>query len=141
MANIFHQSIEDILKTATSEQKILWNEIFLRYGDRIAISQAVFNAALPNELTTYVAGKMFFAYQLTFTYNQVGIIGGAGQMLLYDELNSIKGSYANTFIYWDVTAAAVRGLMYPIDLKNVLFSRVSAGLYSYVNLIGYRITY
>lgn len=140
MSNIFHQSVEDILRAATPEQKILWNYIFLRWGERVAISQfyhhGLFNTG---ELTVYSANKIYIAYQLNIT--GVAAMGVAvPTTVLYNELNAEFYRVNNDFVYWDATAAAVRNNNNIAQINNIWFARLSAinGM-NYGTFIGYRI--
>lgn len=141
MPNIFHQSVEDILKAATPEQKILWNDVFTRFGDRCAVSQLVVRG-VPGELGTYVARKVYLAYQLTGTPN-VAALGGAGfnRIELMDEANNLQNNLITMSVYWDNTAAAFRNVPSTIGVNNLIFSRLVLSGYQHVIFIGYRITY
>lgn len=141
MPNIFHQSVEDILKAATPEQKILWNHVFLRFGERVSVSQYYYSGMLTgSELATYVARKMYLGCQVMFSSNSTA---GTG-FQLFDENNVannwiLVGGYA----YWDATAAALRTLNGSKTEHNLLFSRATiiSGLAQHIQFIGYRLIY
>jgi hypothetical protein len=143
MPNIFHQTIEDILRAASPAQKILWNEIFLRFGDRVAASQLVLIGAVGTpEITVYTARKIYLAYELSVSKDTPAGAAATQQVFLYNENNAQQMVYANSSVYWDATAAAARYAPNRIDINNIWFSRIaSAGAYNYVKFIGYRITY
>ena len=138
MPNIFHQSVEDILKAATPEQRLLWNYIFLRWGERVSISQYCFSGnSVASELTVYNANKIYVAYQLN--------MAGAGSQIavssiqLFNELNAHKGNFIKSMPYWDATAASVRYVINSLYLQNMWFSRISCNIVMEINFIGYRV--
>lgn len=139
MPNIFHQSIEDILKAATPEQKIIWNDIFLRFGERCAVSQFQYTGP-GGELLTYVARKIYFA--ITIINNNSSPGAGFSGLSFYDENNILNFNANFMNVYWDATAAAVRHLAVPMKYENFLFSRLALnGTVTQIRFIGYRITY
>lgn len=139
MPNIFHQSVEDILKSATPEQRLQWNYIFLRFGERISISQLVtYGAFTGTELLTYSANKIYLAYDLYVE----GISNSAliaQNITLYDETNAIWTVINQNRIIWDTTAAAIRYIVPSYNLTNILFSRLVVPGGSRGRFIGYRI--
>lgn len=141
MPNIFHQSVEDILKAATPAQRIVWNDIFLRYGERAAVSQVFYQGPSAGaEFLNYVPRKMYFAYEFKLSYAGVGNIPKSA--VFYDENNVVKIAHSNNVVYWDATAAAVYYQGNTEKLDNLLFSRVLfGGAVVYVDFIGYRIMY
>lgn len=140
MPNIFHQSVEDIFKAATPEQKILWNYIFLRWGERIAISQVYFTGVFAGtEFSVYAANKLYVALQMEVTYGSVnGTPAGTG-INVYNEANALFYNVFNNSSYWDVTAAAQRNSALTVYNKNIYFSRLSLSSGTYLKFIGYRI--
>jgi hypothetical protein len=144
MPNTFHQSVEDILRAATPEQRLLWNYIFLNYGERPGISQFVYYGPVTGtaELANYVARKMYFAYQLTVLNTTFGVGASAGGMMLYNEANVAIGLLGDAGAYWDATAAAPRIFNVAQQVENMIFSRLSgSGTTTLVQFVGYRITY
>lgn len=142
MPNIFHQSIEDIIKTASPEQKILWNYIFLRFGERLSVSQFVYEGlAAGNECLTYTAGKLYFAYQLTLAPLTAGINLIPAAHLLYDENNVLKFSLNSNTAMYDTTAAAVRYNLMARQFVNLVFSRIDVNGAGRFSVVGYRIMY
>jgi hypothetical protein len=132
-----HQNIEQILAAATPEQKILWNYIFLRWGERISVSQIAITGAI-GELSVYSANKMYFGYQYIPSLAQVPA-AAPNNTTLYDETNAIYGYLANLKIAWDVTAAEIKFVSATDTYKNILFSRMvhTSGLV--ISFVGYRI--
>ena len=138
MPNIFHQSVEDILKAATPEQRLLWNYIFLRFGERVPISQ-LFYIGTAGEFTLYNANKLYVSYSLDIQSNGAAV-AGLPNVVLYNELNAVHATIGNSFGYWDATAAAARYGGNHISLSNYWFSRILInGGYSQIRFIGYRI--
>lgn len=143
MPNIFHQSVEDILKAATPEQKIIWNQIFLKYGERLSISQYYYAGVIGAPINIYVARRMFLAYSLIIADRTTGAAGAAMPiMTVYDESNANQQMFYNVSCFWDATAAAARYTGNTITLNNILFSRLGGvGVYSSISIIGYMINY
>lgn len=140
MPNIFHQSVEDILKAATSEQRLLWNYVFLRWGERVPIAQLFFQGALAgSEFSVYSANKIYVAYQLGIRGGTAGGVQSA-IALLYNELNVQFYVLADNTVYWDATAAAVRYMSNNTQNNNLWFSRIVLQNVSDISFIGYRLT-
>jgi len=143
MANIFHQSIEDILKTATSEQKILWNDLFLRYGQNISISQfyqSDINSGM-SELLTYSARKIYFAYQLD-VLGGGGLFANTNDIKIYDVNNVVSRIITHLFTpYYDTAFAGVRYVQNNNTFRNIIFGRldISTAPQNRFTMIGYRI--
>lgn len=135
-----HQSPEEIIKTATPAQKIIWNMIFLLTGDRATLSQLYYQGALTGtEFNTYRARRIFLAYELTLFTGALSVNPNAGTF--YDEGNNIDFVTQNNIVYWDATAAAARYVGNDIFLKNIYFSRFTGLGYSALSFKGYRIIY
>jgi hypothetical protein len=127
------------LQAATPEQKILWNYIFLRFGERVAISQFYASGDLSiGELVTYSANKMYFCLEGFFAIANLGALEAS--TAFYDENNALQFSFNEyTRPYWDVTAAAVRYENGIMRFNNIIFSRWAPALYTRGKFIGYRI--
>lgn len=141
MNNTYHQTIEDILRAATPEQKILWNDIFLRFGQNCAISQLRLHGTniIGSELSTFVARKIFVAYQLDV--DGMGITTVNAYLNITDENNVAVRSINSAFPVWDTTAAVIKYSPVHKQLNNFFFGRVSATTGHSFNFIGYRVTY
>lgn len=138
MPQIYHQSVEEILKAATPEQKILWNFIFLRFGERIAISQLHFSGGVAGEIGIYSANKIYLAYQIAIN-GQSSVQATGSYLQFYNETNASKFIISNNAGIWDATAAAARYINNSIGYNNIWFSRVAIGGISTIEFIGYRI--
>lgn len=135
-----HQTIEDILKTADPTQKILWNDIFLRYGERLSVTQVVLRGtgAGYGEIGSFIATKLYFIYQLTYAMPTIGVT--IPYMTLFDRSNTAFLNVGDSSVYWDGSAAAYRSTGNVTQLKNEVFSRLSASANGiYFEAIGYRI--
>lgn len=144
MIKNFHQNIEQILAAATPEQKILWNYIFLQYGERISITQFYKSGQLTADvdLTTYVARKMFLVYHGGACSGSSGPkVPASGGLTLYNEANAIKAVLSNVAAYWDTTAANYKWLANSFEFHNQLFSRINWSDYEFGFMIGYKIVY
>lgn len=120
-------SIYDIIDSSSAEQKLIWNFIFLRYGNHATIEQRVIigiNTA-NWEMNVYVARRMFFIYHARFTdasnivyttppyvsiLNEVGVI--AERLQLYQpSFNSTTGVmnyYARTLEVKNILCGAAQ---------------------------------
>jgi hypothetical protein len=141
MNNNFHQTPEQIIKNATAEQRILWNSIFLKFGETIGISQ--FNYTGPNvgtEFLTYSANKLYFALQMSIFSSSGPASASYGQAQLFDETNTLMFLATNNAPVWDATAAALKYSVNIIELKNLLFSRFAVvAAIGGIHFIGYRL--
>lgn len=142
MPNIFHQTVEDILKCASPAQKLIWNDLFLRFGERLSISQYVYSGLIAgNEMLTYAARKLYFAYRIQTTPLTFNAGINLYSLQFYDELNAQKNSMTNGIVYWDTTAAAARYHTLMPVLYDIWFSRFANTANTYILFEGYRITY
>lgn len=141
MPNIFHQSVEDILKAATPEQRLLWNDIFLKFGERCAISQYVFTGLVTgSRFASYTARRIFVAYECALSTN-FPLAVSTSTIGVRDENNAANYSAGNVIPVWDATAAAMRYIQNPVDLNNIYFSYIVPGNYLWVKFIGYMVNY
>jgi len=139
-----HQTPEDIIKAATPQQKIIWNYIFLTYGERATVSQLHYHGtSVGSEFLTYNANKMYFALNLEIS----DTIAGApsvqyGATYVYNEANAAYLFLTNNRPFWDATAAAVRFLCHNVVVENLLFSRLLfVQIHNLLRFEGYRITF
>lgn len=141
MPNIFHQSVEDILRAATPEQRLLWNYVFLRWGERVPIAQLFYEGASPgSEFLTYNANKLYLAYSLELGRNVAPNVGASlAYCELYNESNAMFHCLMKSVGYWDATAAAARFSPITISSNNFYFSRLVLNGYASIKFIGYRI--
>lgn len=140
MPQIYHQSVEEILRAATPEQKIMWNYLFLRFGERCAISQYYYAGAIAgHEMLTFTARKLFVCYQLSTEGGNGSVNGPVIQT--YDENNAASMQIAGSNPYWDATAAAVRYNTATSTLNNIYFSRIVNIGFNRILFIGYRLIY
>lgn len=141
MSNIFHQSVEDILRAATPEQKIIWNWIFLQFGERAPVSQLVYTGQLTtSELFVYRATKYYFAYELEISRETPAVDTIVNFVQANNALNNPAFSYYSQIPFWDATAAEVRFTSVNLVTRNIAFSRLNrAGSNPFIKFIGYRI--
>jgi hypothetical protein len=132
-----HQTPEEIIKAATPEQRILWNDIFLRYGDRLAISQFFFQGSYAgSEFNTYAANKLYFCLDCFLTRSTLQTVFPT--TYFYDAANGVNITTNNNSLVWDTTGAAIRYGMNDLNVKNFVFSRIVTD-YSGIKFIGYRL--
>ena len=136
----YHQTPEDIIKAATPEQRILWNSIFLKYGDKIALQQLYFCGAIAGtEFLTYSANKMYMAMSVesSFVTSQVAITYCFNEF--YNEANAVFYTEVNVAPAWDTTAAIMKFSNNNAKTTNILFSRIALTSYTRMKFIGYRL--
>jgi len=136
----YHQTPEEIIKNATAEQRILWNYIFLRFGERVGISQFAYFGSIAGsgELIVYDARKMYLA--LVFAGSSGSITNAPCSINIFDEGNVLIDQPASNFSYWDTAAAGQRIGGSSFELRTLLFSRIAANAYAYTRFIGYKLT-
>jgi len=136
---ILQPTIHEIIKTATAEQKILWNEIIHRFGERIAVLPTYWNGPTENApFYNLVARKIYIAYSLDFGSAETR--AALVSVIFDDELG-------NSIFYASNNAMAVspqRFINYG-SLSNIYFSRCqivngTVG-FQFVKFVGFTITY
>jgi len=135
----YHQTPEEIIRSATPAQRIIWNDIFLRFGERVSIQQYQFYGAY-TEFIVYSARKMYFGI-LVRNLCQAGVGSSvviAGTNQYYDETNNIIGNFTNEVEYYNTTAAAARWRYNTVTVENILFSRIVSD-YAYIHFVGYKL--
>ena len=136
-----HQSVEDILKTASPEQRLLWNYIFLRWGERVPVSQLFYEGTTgaAGELAVYSANKIYIAYEFEMDGAAAAQVAPI-YVQFFNEANAFFQTIANNAAFWDTTAAAPKYLNNNARKQNFYFSRLAAGaVASNIKFIGYRI--
>ena len=134
-----YQSIEQIVKNSSAEQKIVWNEIFLRFGERCAVlplSYIGIGTSAPYVM--WRPRQIYFAYKWEQSVNSVS----ASQITitLYDENNNTIYTASNSSAYWNTTTAAVNFNPNVILLENLWFGRLAQSA-NYHRFIGYKIVF
>jgi len=136
----FHQTPEEIIKNADAEQRILWNMIFLRWGDKIGLQQLFFQgAAAATEFLVYSANKLYLCLSI-----EIGctVTAAAGNTFLqfFNQANAAFLNMGNLSLAWNVTTAAFNTVGNNYNLKNFYFSRFTIATYTQIRFIGYRLS-
>lgn len=135
----FHQTTEDIIKNATAEQRILWNSIFLKFGDKIGVSQFEYCGAVAGgEFLIYNQNKLYFALELAFGPHFEANTAPAAN--LYDSNNVIMFGLTNAMEFWNATTVARVSNSLLVQSTNLIFSRVVVFVYTQIKFIGYRLS-
>jgi len=135
-------SLDLLLKNATPEQAILWNSIFLAFGDKIAISQLYYLGQMGGtEFSIYNANKMYLCLDSWFTVDS-GQAEDAARFsaIIYDRNNVESGSLNNTAMSYNTTTPAMLFLSNTIKAQNYIFSRLAFQNLFYMKFIGYRLS-
>lgn len=136
----YHQTPAEIIANADAEQRILWNHIFLQFGEKIGLRQYFYQGVfLGSEISIYDANKIYIALSIV-----AAGISAAGTNRCYfttfDEANNVS-MYANdNSVLFNATTAAVNYVHNSVELKNCYFSRLSVSQYSNIKFIGYRLS-
>lgn len=137
-----HQSIDEIIKSSSAEEKIIWQQLRLLTGENAAIRQYYFCGVITgHEILTYDINRLWFAHSICLsTYQQV-LSPTAYNSEFYDQTNNICFYFKNVAAMWDSTAAEEQRLGNNGVIKNIYFSRIALTNYTYFKFIGYRIAY
>lgn len=137
------QSIDDIIKGATPEQKILWQHVRLLTGENASIRQLFYHGSTAGagaEFITYSANKLYLCTKFIATGSAaVGLNLFSAQ--IHNEANTIIYALNNSIPYWDATAAAVRYANNSFEYKNFVFSRLTLNSITGFLFNGFRINY
>lgn len=140
-----HQSIDEIIKNANSEEKIIWQQIRLITGENAAIRQLIYQGGTAGSEFTAAASnnRMYLANRL-----RVGDLnaGAASSSAGFCQLNNQAGNaifmLTNNQPLWQVTAAAIYYSRNTIDISSAYFWNLTIPAnYTYLYFNGYRITY
>lgn len=135
----YHQTPEEIIKAATPAQRILWNHVFLQFGERVGVSQLFYEGVIAgSEFLTYNARKLYFGIDLEIGYS--GLSNSAAYIDLYNELNAANFSLGMGYPVWDTTGAVIKYVNCQIQVQNHLFSRLTNSIYSLIKFNGYRLS-
>lgn len=137
-----HQSIDEIIKASSSEEKIIWQHVRLITGENAAIQQLYYAGLVAGSVyATYVARTIYFAYSITVGRSNNQQVPGI-RFSVYNELNGLVLQLSNHSNIWNATAAAVHSYANSFDLRNIIFGKIeNSGGYDYVKIIGYKIVY
>lgn len=139
--NTNHQTIEEILKTATPAQKLIWNHIFLNFGEACAVRQIFYQGALAgNEINTYVARKFYFIYECQVNA-YTAPLASPGAALIYDWNNVLSLQCMNISGLFNATAAEERAYTNTLYIYNFLCGRIVFNAVPNLKYVGFRITY
>lgn len=134
----FHQTTEEIINAATAEQRILWNYLFLQFGEKIGLQQLYFcGSSAGSEFLIYSANKIYFAFTLFSLYSSPAL-GNASSIVLFDKNNAVEGYCAKNIAVWNATEAVVKYVANPNKINNIIFSRISGAFE--ILFIGYRVS-
>jgi len=135
-----HQSINEIIESASPEQRVLWQQIRLMTGEQSAVRQYSYQGLIAgSELIVYSANKIYLALELCAS-STVGF-GSIGSLLLSGAGDANMFYLRNNNSVWNTTAAGIQVIPNDIVAKNLWFNRIkTATNYEYVKFIGYKLT-
>jgi len=138
----FAQSVEEIIRCSTPEQKILWQNARLIAGEQAAVRQLYYCGATANaDLNTYVAGKFFVCYSLIFSHSGGNLASVTGmKTIIFDHLNAQCLQAISAVPVWNTTTAAHNYTNPSTELKNFIFGRFEVGDFNFCRFIGYKIS-
>jgi hypothetical protein len=138
----------NLLDNATPSQKIIWNDLFLRFGNTISIKQFFYQGSLWNaeyEFNFYQARKWYFAYELKVYVDTWAFPSFTRIDFNEDNIGTLIFSTYKGFPVYD---PGIPGILYsvsePYSYKNVVFNNIQliggeAIGNAYTTFVGYRI--
>jgi len=136
------QSIDDIIKSATPEQKVLWQSVRQITGENAAIQQFLFFGPFAGtEFLTYSPNRLWLALEMTVSNQITTANSNPGKVDLYNELNILATTLNNNSIIYDSVAALPKYYMNCVNEKNIYFSRIVGTTMSLMKFIGFKIIY
>lgn len=141
MKTVTHQTPEEIIKSASPAQKILWNYIFRLCGERAGITQLHYKGVIAGtEFLNYDAHKIYLALDLILTTNN-GVLITRPYFQLMDENNVGALFLTDNSGAWDTTAASFKFYQSSFNINNVYFSRGINQQFLYMSFTGYKISF
>lgn len=137
-----HQSINEIIESASPEQRVLWQQIRLLVGQNSAVRQLFFQGAIAgSEFLTYSSNKLYLALDLHVSYitGHSATVNG-GKLDIYNEQNNMFLYESNVIPAWNSTTAAMNYISSPFNVKNIYFSRINPTQYTHMRFVGYKLT-
>lgn len=142
---INHQNIKQILSAATPEQKIIWNDVFLTFGENIGISQfhwrGQFQGMGMTPLETANANIYYLCYSLVLI-NELNLQNTTSSVTFSDRFGAFLFGDIVSTVYYDpvVTPPRNRYNAKTVKYENLYFwyiepVRINAGIFT-----GFRIT-
>jgi hypothetical protein len=137
----YDQTTADIIKNASPNARIVWNYLFLRFGDRIGIAQLLYIGPVAGtEFLTYNINKLYFALEFGYSYSAASTgVANPAATLFYNELNVQYYMLHNNGIVWDTTAAALKYSVKNTSIENIYFGRIVVNIANYIKFDGYRL--
>ena len=138
----FHQTPEEIVKHSSPEQQILWNYIFLRFGEKIGLSQLYYSGIIAGSefALAYDAHRLYVALEFQASVASTTAVNAPGYCILYNDLNVIKGYFQGSFPVWDTTAVALKYIIASLVERNIWFSKITATGFTNMVFNGYRLS-
>jgi hypothetical protein len=142
MIPTIHQTIEQIIRSSTPEQRILWNEARLIVGENAAIQPYYYMGILAGHRITALNARIaYLAYDITFTKNTFDATVAASGVHLQNAAGGDILMPSQPYPVWDVTGAAIKYTSNSIILNNLLFWAAIGNSIDYFKFIGYILTY
>jgi hypothetical protein len=136
----------EIFQSASPAQKILWNFISLRFGNKISVSQFYFcgRENLLNEINLFQTHRIFVCYQLNGNWEHNSLSNTDLRYVgVYNENNIMNYKMTNGVIIYNTTIPALQSLGTWIHHENFYFSRLQSDVQGNVwyKFIGFRVSY
>lgn len=136
-----HQSIDEIIKVSSPEQKILWQHVRLLTGENAAVRQLFYYGPLAgSEFATYDANKLYLACVLGASRLALTWATAIAALQIFDENNIARFMLSNNSSLWNSTTAAPNNVANSIEANNIYFGRLDVFVYTHIRFIGYRLT-
>ena len=132
-------SVKEIIKNATAREKIIWNNVFNTFGERVAVSPFYFcGDAAGTEFMTYNARRLYFV--LEFEMEPTMIALNPCNIAIYDHLDNYIMAYCNIGAFWVSGGVPDYFINNVIKVENFLMSRFEVYNGStYIKLLGFKL--
>jgi hypothetical protein len=132
-------STQDILLNSNPDQRILWNEIYLQFGDTISIRPHFYSGPIGgSEFLSFLSNKIYLAYKLDVSYYGAAL-NSPGYIEFRDSADVVQFRYQNLNMSWNLTTSLMQFLPNSLLLENLIFGRILATSYTYIKFVGFRI--
>ncbi len=134
----------EIFKSASPEQKILWNDVNFRFPQNAAITQTYQkgqNSAW-HQINFYIARTIWVIYQIRFSIFTNGVQSLPVWIGIYDENNTLCEKITSSNLVWNTTGSTINYYFNTITINNFWCGRIvvtDGTLYS--SYIGYKLQF
>lgn len=132
-------SISEIMRSATAEQKIVWNDLYSKFGERLAVVPLYYSGVTESApFYNLIARRIYFAYSI-----QTGAAETKNALVpvIFDDENGNSVMYA----YNRAIAVSPQYNANALLIENIYFARcqITNGtpLFHFIKFVGFAINY